>query len=815
MPIAWMWASAAAAPTVDLVVEEGDLHPGQTAQVLISMVGGPLLQPLAPDVQVEGGRAGDVLPIRSGVWRVAVEPDPGVASITLVAESFGVRATAVRTVSVPALPPLSLPEVIDGSIRDGSVTFLVSGDDPPPLEALEVVSGEGSVADLRLTNDGVEVTLAIEDQPFPRVIPVGVRDRRGDLRPVWSKVRLRARPRIPLQAEPGASLTLSVGGRPYGPFIADASGRIDATVDQYPGERVAHGVFRDDLGNETRTDLPLVSPGAVTLAAFPGDEALPGRPPPLVYLAAALQDGSPWQGDEPTCRSPASDLPVRELEEGAWYAALPPLTQPEDVRVECTIAGTTRVFKVRVSDGVATDLRLRVWPEELRSDLPFAEVSAVLEDARGERLDTEGVRISAVVGQVTVESGGGIVIRGEYAGDEAIDAVADSVVAVFDPPPGEGAPRELELGWGRVPDEPGDWVVYARALDARRRPLTGVDLQLVAAGVGASVTTGLDGWATATLPVDAEPGAIALEARTDWVTRRTLVLPGESGLSGPGTPRLRDERSLSITPSRVAGISVDVDPAVLQAGPGAFAWVVVQLEDRAGRPIVDEPIELHASSGELGEVQQRPDGRLVASYEPDPSAGAGEVQITARTDSLRSTARLVVEPRIVQVSLGPWLGVQTNFGSVAGPTVGADLDVRTRLKLIGDSVLLRASVHGYGIRSAGATGVGSDVELRSSVIPITAALLFREDRGPWGFWGGGGPQLAVHRLEVRFGDDLVGTGTRALIGPALTAGGSRRVPGGELLFDLRASWLAARSEEVGYRGNVGGFSAGIGYRLLF
>ena len=149
------------------------------------------------------------------------------------------------------------------------------------------------------------------------------------------------------------------------------------------------------------------------------------------------------------------------------------------------------------------------------------------------------------------------------------------------------------------------------------------------------------------------------------------------------------EAELKLTPGRVAGLSVEVDPSVLRASPGARAYVLVNIEDRAGAPITDEEVGLEASEGTLGPLRARGDGTLIAEYIPEATERPREVEITAVAESMRSTARLQVAPRPVRLTVGAWAGVATNFGRVTAPIVSLDADLRVRNRIVGESLMLR------------------------------------------------------------------------------------------------------------------------------
>jgi hypothetical protein len=489
--------------------------------------------------------------------------------------------------------------------------------------------------------------------------------------------------------------------------------------------------------------------------------------------------------------------------------------EPQDIRVVCTAGGRQADFRVPVA-AVPARLSLRVWPEELRADFPTAEVRVALEDWRGERLLVDRVTVSAEEGHVDIQSGDPTLGRSEYDGSTAVAQGRDAVVASYHPPPGSGAPRELEFAWSAP--SPAGLVLSARALDRLRRPLEGVELTLSAGEAEARVVTGADGWASSPLSPELIAGPIPISARwsghEETLARQGFVLPREAA-TGPLRAGLTARVELSLRPGRIAGLDVDVDPPVLRAGPGAVAWVVVRMEDGFGQPVVDEPVTIEVSEGSVGALHQRTDGSLVAEYQPLAVEERREVEITASTEAVHSSARLLIEPRVVRFSLGPWIGATTRFGPRVLPVGGVDLDVRLRNPIVGEALMVRFGVWVTSSSTVVDTGVGPPAELRSTLVPGCFALLLRDDRGPWSVWGGGGLAAGMQRLEVRFGSEPVTKGETFLFGPELHAAVARRALGGELAFGLRGAWLQAPSIDVGFSGNLGGASATLAYRVVW
>ena len=240
----------------------------------------------------------------------------------------------------------------------------------------------------------------------------------------------------------------------------------------------------------------------------------------------------------------------------------------------------------------------------------------------------------------------------------------------------------------------------------------------------------------------------------------------------------------------------------LDARPGPRRPRAAVLPEQHRRPARDE----------LAPELERPrsDGLFVAEYTPLPIDAPRGVTVTARTDTVRTSAELLLEPRVVRMSLGPWVGGTTNFGVATGPMFGLDLDVRTRTRTFGEAMMLRLGVATTSFRTRTRIDPLVFDERRNTMVPVWAALLFRQDRGPFALWGGPGLEVAVHHQQ----STISTPGNFWLAGPSLLGGIGRRALGGELILGVRASWLPA-SQAVGYDRNLGGLSGGLGYRVVY
>ncbi|MDP6946647.1 MAG: hypothetical protein QF464_21035, partial [Myxococcota bacterium] len=213
--LCWLLVGGGAvASEVGVVPAQGQLVPGVPTVIWVAVddrVGGA--SAVRPRVSTNGGT---VRPRRTpspqGVWAYTLTPPIGVGHVEVTVASGDERHQVELPVAFPRRDPLILPSRLVGSARAGEVRFLVTGDDLPPSDVLEVVTSEGEVRSVIEVDEGLEVSIRTEVSPFPRVVVVGVRDTRGRGLPVWGQIRMKAKPQLPIQTEPDAKVEIMVGG---------------------------------------------------------------------------------------------------------------------------------------------------------------------------------------------------------------------------------------------------------------------------------------------------------------------------------------------------------------------------------------------------------------------------------------------------------------------------------------------------------------------------------------------------------------------------------------------------------------------------
>lgn len=812
-----------------LLPVEGTVRPGDvvTLEIAASTEGSPWITTELPQVRIDGGTAvGQIVATAPGRWQTRWRlPTTAAVGHTLGARvALGELEQTIGLAVTAATPSaLRLPERLDHTAARGvAVDIPVTSSQLPPPQHLQVAVGEGSIKAIEPGHDQLTLSWLPVDDPMPRVVPILVRDARQPRRaPAQATIRMIGRPRIPIETDPGAQVSLSIGGRSYGPFLADEAGVAVASVDVFPGESKAEVVARDELGNERRTRIALGGSASPALLMLAESALVPGQPLPEIHVSAVRGDGRAWTGEAPTCRTAVgAPLSLAGSAPGLWRASLPPGVEAIfDLRVECTLAGQARAtLDLPVEPGVPAAVRLRVWPLEIDADLPAAQVQAWLEGPLGDRLPAQGIVLQAQRGALVVEEGSPAVVVATYDGNDAVAAGRDRISAHWTPPSGEGGVWRLAAGLTGPPAADGDLPLVVQAQDRLGRPLEGASV-IVSTGAG-DIGGRTDAQGRVALDVPAAPGdgPWAVRVRAGDIEHRHMVFAADAE-----TPEMlpgADLRALVELPVRtgdVRRIVVSAQPDRIAAGGSESARVVISLQDQSGHAITDVVPRIEASEGRVGRVRLGDDGVFEADYTPPARKAYGmvDLEVSGPEDQWSAHTRVEIAPRELRHALilhGGWI---LGAGQISSPTGG--LTYEARLPLLPSAFLGRLGVSAYGESSTVADEVtGETVQVDVTVLPIVAALVGRQQLGRLAVFGGAGLLVAPYRQVSTYGDRIA---TRApglaTPGPELLGGVSWRVGSTEVEAQFSYLYVSVPPGDVGFEGLVGGFRPSLGWKILF
>ncbi len=786
---------------VAVVATDGAVRAGDEVTLEVAADGGDELEIEAPAARL----VGRPVALGPGRWQVRLRTPEAGTTLPLTLRTGPVEE--VVTLPLEAWPDsaVALPPTIDAAVGG-------------PRASVGVPAGARVGASEGLVGQGG--AWAPGPDPFPRAVPLLVAP--GDDRealPAATVVRLRARPRLPVRTEPGARVSVVVGRRSYGPFVADEGGVAQATAEVRPGESTATLVLEDAAGNVQKSEIALGGDPRPALAALPELRA-PGQDrAPRVHLFGVRADGRPWAGDPPEClTSVGARARVVSVGPGRWTAVIPrvPDDAAFDVRVDCTLDGRARTtVRLPAPARQPDQLVLRAVPPELSADVPRAQLQAALETATGERLPATGITLHAELGAVEEEPGdGGAALRATYDGAGAVAAGGDTVTARWAPTPGEGPPMALVVAGAWAAD--GSHVrVRARVLDLEGRPLSDVAVRLSAGAGTVDAVSDATGWATAA--VEARPGPAALEAAVGALVRRAALPRGGSVGAPAGASDLETRLRVPIRAGVVRRVFLTTEPRTLVLTGPERARVVIRLEDRDGNPVPDASLELSANAGVVTRPRQRTDGAYEALWAPPPGMAFGRVRISARSRDgtfSETSTELDVVPREVRTAPGLSAGWLAGPRGLSSPLLRLTGDVR--IPGAPGALFVRGWAGVYGEQAATTDTSGAQLEVDVGLLPIGVGAISRQERGRLAGWAGATVVAAPYRMEARF-DQVVprrGVGFAAP-GFEVVTGGGWRLRSGELTAEVGYLFLSIDEDTVGWRGPIGGFHGSLGYRLVY
>lgn len=151
------------------------------------------------------------------------------------------------------------------SLTLASEQTIVLGDETPvvmkihglDLSGVRLVSNVGSVSKVDSVGEGEgRVVFTRPSERFPQVAIVAALDAQGNML-TWLSFPLYGRPKVRLQSEPNARITVMVDGKEFGPVQTDRKGAASLEVLVPPGTSVGQTTVSDVMGNTTTQELML------------------------------------------------------------------------------------------------------------------------------------------------------------------------------------------------------------------------------------------------------------------------------------------------------------------------------------------------------------------------------------------------------------------------------------------------------------------------------------------------------------------------------------------------------------------------------
>ncbi|HMV67721.1 MAG TPA: hypothetical protein PKA64_12810, partial [Myxococcota bacterium] len=327
------------------------------------------------------------------------------------------------------------------------------------------------------------------------------------------------------------------------------------------------------------------------------------------------------------------------------------------------------------------------------------------------------------------------------------------------------------------------------------------------------------------LPVPQGGGPIELRLRAGGREARSVIVRGVWPDRAAAAADLVAVVPVRVDPGRVATVEIELDPPVVDAGPGAHTQVTARFLDRSGNLATSALPTVTSTEGNLRPAPFGTDGASRWEIDLLPGFRERRVTVTARSEILdvEESAEVLVRPRPVRATIGATGGLQTNFSSLVAPSLSLDVTglvrfrpqatvarpSRTRLFAFGSAAWYRAD--GQEATDVGATGT-----IRMHLLPVTGGLAVRQEYPAQAFWFGLGIQVVPFWGTLDFGLEQPWASSGGVLSPALAGvlGYGVRVPGGELVVELRGSSATSPGGSTSLSGYVGGLSAMFGYRWI-
>jgi hypothetical protein len=467
-----------------------------------------------------------------------------------------------------------------------------------------------------------------------------------------------------------------------------------------------------------------------------------------------------------------------------------------------------------VETGLPTRLTLRAHPSAITADLPSAEIQAFLENALGDRLPSENIELRARRGTIrVVEDVDPALVRAVYRGDRAVDVGSDHLSAGVALPKGTGGVWSLDIQVS-APQGRETVLVDGRALDRHGRPLAGTVLSLRIPGLTREATTGSRGWASVELPWPKRSDVVVAEVAGGGLVRRAAVLPGDPVLRDIAGPDLTASLVLPVLPGRISGVRLVAQPRVVEVG-GSPAQIEVHLEDRAGKKVLNQGVEITVDTGQLSRVVQHTDGRFTTEFTPPPEVLSGTARIQARTGDGQFTASVDIDivPRRLDRAIGIAAGLVASPGSPLGPYGALEYDHR----LPWAPFVFRGTI-AYLARAAldedELAGGMARVDLQT--VPISAGVLMRQDRALVPTWVGLTMVGGVHRIRSSLSGVSIGEGLQlAPPGFQVVGGAGWRLRQGEIQAQAGYLFIYGSPGPISWAGPAGGVVGTLGYKVLY
>ena len=308
--------------------------------------------------------------------------------------------------------------------------------------------------------------------------------------PAWTVLRLGSKTQLPVKTEKSnVMVTLTIGGRSYGPVQTDDRGRVKVPVEIWPGEFEGQAVAVDEFGNRSSRSVRIPVPPTSHSLGFAEKELLvaDGEDTSELHFIVIKPDGKPARRTSFLAQRKAGELSrAKRLLPGLYqftYTAPKGLTARQariTIAVRPHPEENRQTFAFRLTAGRPEQVQASAMPAILPADgRSRARLMISIADRTGNPLDDLPVSVSCQPGKAGQVSGLG---QGKYrAVYTAPVRTTGKAACVLEVETGEPAPLRREIPVELIPPVPA--VIEAQP-DTYRLPMDGSSRAVVAISLG-------------------------------------------------------------------------------------------------------------------------------------------------------------------------------------------------------------------------------------------------------------------------------------------------------------------------------------------
>jgi len=336
----------------------------------------------------------------------------------------------------------------------------------------------GTLSNLQELGEGrYRATYVMSQHRHPHAVILAVKPPGAP--PVWTVLRLGSQTQLPVKTEkPNVMVTLTVGGRSYGPVQTDDRGRVKIPVEIWPGETEGQAVAEDEFGNRTTRSVRIPVPPTSHSLGFAEKDLLVanGEDTSELYFIVIKPDGRPDRHASFLAQRKAGELSkAKRLLPGLYqftYIAPKGLTARQariTVAVRPNPEENRQTFSFRLTAGRPDQIQASAVPATIPADgRSRARLMIAVADRSGNPLDDLPVSVSCEPGKVGKVSKKG---QGKYQSVYTAPVrTTGKVVCVVEVETGEATPLRQEIHAELIPPVPA--VIEAQP-DAYRLPMDG------------------------------------------------------------------------------------------------------------------------------------------------------------------------------------------------------------------------------------------------------------------------------------------------------------------------------------------------------